>query len=209
MKTSDYICRKALPGDSIPDIAKYIHLTDPYIYPTITRNPQDPDWEKLIASAAVQENSIFSLSRISVVLYRGKIIGIACVIPCSSPLSLSGITVAESLRDGFRKADEGYFSPLIRESADLDGYNITNVCIDECHRGFGVGTLLLQHCIEEYGTHTLHLDVIASNSAAIRLYQKFGFEISDAYNGFSGSEQPLPCYRMTRKPTAKNYDNLP
>lgn len=206
MKASDYICRKALPGDSIPDIAKYIHLTDPYIYPAITCDPCDPDWEKLIASAMVQKNSIFSLSCLSVVLYKEKIIGIACVIPCGIPLSFNGVTVPESLKNGFIKVEEGYFSPLIKESADLNGYNITNICIDEEHRGVGVGTLLLQHCIEEYGTRTLHLDMIASNSAAIRLYKKFGFEIAYTYNGFSGSDSPLLCYHMIRQTHNTSFD---
>lgn len=198
MKTFDYVCRKALPGDSASDIAKYIHLTDPYIYPALAEDPADPDWQIFFASALEKKNSLFSLSNISVVLHGERIVGIACVIPCGTTLDMNGITVPERLKNGFSRVDEGYFAPLIKESADLDGYNITNVCIDREHRGRGVGALLLGHCVEEYGAHTLHLDVIASNLTAIKLYKKFGFEIYAEYGGFSGSDELLPCYHMVR-----------
>ena len=36
-----FICRMALPSDCVQNIAKYIHLTDPYIYPQICTDPQD------------------------------------------------------------------------------------------------------------------------------------------------------------------------
>ena len=201
MKTNDYVCRKALPKDSVSAIARYVHLTDPYIYPTITKDPDDLAWRELIRSALAQEDTLFSLSNFSVVLHNGSIVGIACIIPCGKRLTLKDkIAIPESLREGFAKVDEGYFSPLIEESAAFEGYNITNVCIDEAHRRKGVASLLLQHCIEEYGSAALHLDVIADNDAAVCLYKKYGFVIAHTYSGFSGGDHMLPCYHMIRKP---------
>lgn len=204
MKNNNYVFRKALHEDNVSDIAKYIHLTDPYIYPTIASNPRDPDWVALISDATTKERTLFSLSNISVALHNGIIVGIACVIPCGTPIGLREmITVPERLKSRFDIAYEGYFLPLIAESINLEGYNITNICVDPQHRGKGVGDNLLKHCINEYGSSTLHLDVIADNLAAKNLYKKNGFEIIKSYNGFSGDGSPLPCYHMIRKPS--NY----
>jgi RimJ/RimL family protein N-acetyltransferase len=46
-------------------------------------------------------------------------------------------------------------------------------------RGRGVGTALMQSCVDwarERGIHKLALQVWPHNEAAIRLYEKFGFE---------------------------------
>ncbi len=61
MLNSNYICRKATPRDSIALIAKYIHLTDPYIYPAITPNPTDEEWVELISRCAVNKDNIYSM----------------------------------------------------------------------------------------------------------------------------------------------------
>jgi RimJ/RimL family protein N-acetyltransferase len=46
-------------------------------------------------------------------------------------------------------------------------------------RGRGVGTALMQACVDwarEHGVHKLSLQVWPHNDAALRLYEKFGFE---------------------------------
>ncbi|HEY3187538.1 MAG TPA: GNAT family N-acetyltransferase, partial [Solirubrobacteraceae bacterium] len=46
-------------------------------------------------------------------------------------------------------------------------------------RGRGVGTALMQTCVDwarEHGVHKLSLQVWPHNDAALRLYEKFGFE---------------------------------
>ena len=199
MKHFEYTCRKALPSDDACAIAKYIHLTDPYIYPAITNDPCDPAWQRLIAQCLAQKDNLFSLSNISVALCKGEIVGVACVIPCGTPLRFGeALCIPDALQSGIALAGEGYFTPLIEEAAALEGYDITNVCIDKAHRGKGVGHLLMQHCIKEYGDRTLHLDVIANNMAALQLYQKCGFAIHSTYHGFSGKEQPILCYHMIK-----------
>ncbi len=59
-----------------------------------------------------------------------------------------------------------------------EGY-ITNVAVSKKHRGNGVGALLvkkaLEHC-QEQNFEFLSLEVRASNTPAISLYTKLGFE---------------------------------
>lgn len=201
MSDSKYLCRKASLDDDLAAIAKYIHLTDIYIYPKISQNPSNKLWVDFISECAINENNIFYIENISVVTYDDDIVGIACVIPCQKKLEITAnINIPLEFLVKIQPVVEGYFSPLIEESYSYNGYNIVNVCIDEKQRGKGLGNLLISHCINEYGSQTIHLDVIASNVSAIQLYRKFGFETENEYMGYSGNDMQLPCYHMVRKP---------
>ena len=62
----------------------------------------------------------------------------------------------------------------------LDSADITNIAVLPDYREKGIGSLLLEGLIEyaeKNGVTSLHLEVRESNSAARRLYEKFGFEI--------------------------------
>ena len=199
MSNYNYICRKASFDDDFEQIAKYIHLTDPYIYPTITQNPTDKIWINFISECLKIPNNIFCIENISVIIHYSDIIGIACVIPCKKELTIfEDFKKPIKLSDNIQSVIDGYFKPLIQESLTYDGYNITNICIDEDYRNKGLGGALMAHCIKEYGSQVLHLDVIAANKTAVHLYQKFGFRIESEYFGFSGDTIPLPCYHMIR-----------
>lgn len=199
MSNSDYYCQKATETDDIGKIAKYIHLTDPYIYPAICENPDDEAWQSFICQCLKKQGNIYHLNNIFVIKIADEPVGIACVIPCGKKLTVTdGIAVPVSLKKGMDLAVNGYFNPLIEESEHFDGYNIVNVCVDEHHRGKGVGKMLMTHCLKEYGSQTIHLDVIVSNKAAVQLYQKLGFIIQNEYPGFSGNDIEVPCYHMVR-----------
>ena len=190
-------------SDSVSSIAKYLHLTDPYIYPKICNDPLDPDWINLIRLCSGTDRNLFHIRHLFVALHKEEIVGILCAIPCGSELNF-----IERFRENLPKefltrltpVIEGYFDPLLSESRSYEGYNITNVCVDAAHRKNGFGKLLLARCVEEYGESLLHLDVIADNEAAIRLYQQFGFNVSEEYYGYSGDDTKLPCYHMIRTP---------
>lgn len=92
----------------------------------------------------------------------------------------------------------GFFSFLIREDAiflvaeddqEILGYcgvltvldegDITNVAVRKDRQGEGIGKLLVQELIKkasDAGVTTIHLEVRESNTPAIRLYEKLGFE---------------------------------
>ena len=200
MKRNNVICRKALPTDDVGRIAECLHLTDPYIYPTICSDPLDKDWKNLIAACMQKRDNVFFIEHLSVVTVDGEIKGVACVLPPNKELSfLDGIEYPARLQDGLQTANAGYFVPLAEETKALDGGNVANICIHPSARRQGLGEKLLQYCIQEQEKNTLYLDVIADNIGAIALYEKQGFEKKKAYYGFSGQAQPLPCWQMVRK----------
>lgn len=199
MPNSDYRCRPATVRDDIARIARYIHLTDPYIYPHITPDPDDREWTELIRRCSQKSDDLFSLRHISVVTHRDTIVGIACVIPCGQRLSFAAdIPIPDTLASSIGAVMDGYFTPLLEESQALSGWNIVNICIDSDHRRKGVGKLLLDYCIRQYGSGTIHLDAIAANAAAVSLYRRAGFTVGGEYFGFSGDDSPLPCYHMIK-----------
>ena len=62
----------------------------------------------------------------------------------------------------------------------LDEVHILNLCVVPAHRKEGIGGQLLHFCLSLYPSEDVgrfSLEVRQSNSAAQRLYQKFGFEI--------------------------------
>ncbi len=201
MPKSKFCCRAASHLDPVEKIAQYLYLTDPYIYPSICQDPVDPNWVDLIRQCMQADNNIFHIRNLSVIEDMGNIVGVACVIPCGRKLDfLENVQISESFRNKLHIAEEGYFIPLMAESRKYTGHNITNICLDPDYRGKGLGILLLSHCLAEYGTQRIHLDVIASNEAAIQLYKNAGFSIVSKYLGFSGTDTKLPCYHMLYTP---------
>ena len=185
-------------------IAAYIYLTDDYIYPCICESPTDQVWVDLIRQCMQTEGNLFHIDNLSVITHKEEIVGIACVIPCGAKMNFSEhIQIPEGLYQRLQLTIDGYFLPLLAESQEFTGHNITNICIDENYRGKGLGKLLMAHCIKEYGSGVIHLDVIADNESAVRLYRNSGFVITNEYMGFSGNGSDLPCYHMLYTPTAK------
>ncbi len=203
MQKYNFQCRKALLSDDIQAIAKYLHLTDPYIYPGICHNPADEEWVRLISCCSKTEDNIFNIDNLSVVLHDDNIIGILCVVPCGRKLNFLSDTynLSKEFIDMLKPVTDGYFDPLISESFSYSGFNITNVCVDCNYRNRGIGGIIMSDCIENYGHQILHLDVIAANKPAVNLYKRFGFEITNEYCGFSGDDTKLPCYHMIRTPS--------
>lgn len=199
MSKCDYRCEKATPDD-IDEVAKYIHMTDPYIYPIICPEPDDEKWRNFIGECLTSPKNIYASNNLLVVKCNDKVIGVACVMPCGIRMHFTeGIVIPEELKNGMNTALEGYFKPLLEESEIFEGYNIVNVCIDEKYRGQGAGEFLVRQCVEQYGHATMHLDVIASNKAAVKVYEKCGFRIKNEYIGFSGDDSKLLCYHMVRE----------
>jgi ribosomal protein S18 acetylase RimI-like enzyme len=200
MKTNNFTYRKATLCDDLAKIARYIHMTDPYIYPSVCKDPCDKDFKRIISQCASDKTNLFYRENICLALADEKIIGILVAAPCGRRLTfLENIEISESERKMFSTSDEGYFKPLIEETEALSGFNITNVCIDPDYRSLGVGEALLRYFLSLCGGAEVHLDVIADNSAAIRLYEKCGFRTEKEYLGFSGNDTPLPCYHMIRR----------
>ena len=200
MQEYNFQCRKAMPSDDVVAIARCLHLTDPNIYPKVCKNPINRNWVEFVGSCMKMENNIFNIQHLSVILDSDAIVGVICVIPCGIKLGITdGIgNMSENFINNLNPVIKSYFAPLIDESFSYNGYNLTNICVDSDYRNKGLGNLLMSHCIDLYGSQTIHLDVIASNKPAINLYKRFGFEISNEYYGYSGDSTELLCYHMIR-----------
>lgn len=199
MKTNEYGCRKVNKTDCVQKIAEYLHLTDEHIYPTICPDARDAAWVAYVAQAMDTTRHVFHREHLSVVTCGEDIVGVMCTVPCGVPLTfdIEG-DVPPSLQKGISQTKKGYFLPLIEESATYDGWNVVNVCIDPAQRGKGVGRRLMAYCVDTYGKQPLCLDVIASNTAAVKLYESVGFAVEREYDGFSRNGKPLLCYHMVR-----------
>lgn len=69
----------------------------------------------------------------------------------------------------------------------IDEGDITNVAVDKEYRGRGIATELLRYaieCNEAMGIRDFTLEVRASNTPAIRVYEKCGFESAGIRPGF-------------------------
>ncbi|HPE68442.1 MAG TPA: GNAT family N-acetyltransferase [Thermotogota bacterium] len=64
--------------------------------------------------------------------------------------------------------------------------------VHEEYQGKGIGTLLLQKIVELadrwYQVHRIELQVFSDNTRAIRLYEKFGFEVEGTQRKFAFSD---------------------
>ncbi|AWF81117.1 GNAT family N-acetyltransferase [Microbulbifer sp. A4B17] len=68
-----------------------------------------------------------------------------------------------------------FYSSRVAESYFLDA-----ICVDESHRGFGIGSSLLKHTKEKAsseGYSKLSLIVFADNTRAVNFYEKQGFNV--------------------------------
>ena len=194
--------RKCKANDDFSQVAKYIYLTDDYIYPSICPSYDDSFFQKLILECSKDKTNLFYYENLFVALCDDKIIGVLCGIKAGEKKTfLENISITDEDYKKISSADKGYFIPLLDENTEFTGYNITNVCVDTNFRAMGIGGGLIEFYLSQIPDSTVHLDVIADNMPAIKLYQKHGFEIVNEYNGFSGSDKPLPCYHMIKKPS--------
>jgi ribosomal-protein-alanine N-acetyltransferase len=82
----------------------------------------------------------------------------------------------------------------------LDELHINNLAVRPEHRGHGFGTALLRHVLGvgmERGATRATLEVRRSNTAAIRLYERLGFEIAATRHNYyvSPAEDALILWR--------------
>ncbi len=89
----------------------------------------------------------------------------------------------------------------------VDAWHVMNVAVEPGHQGRGIATALLERLFElthddERRGYTLEVRV--SNNAAIRLYEKLGFEARGLRRGYytDNREDALIMWRDARRPTA-------
>lgn len=92
---------------------------------------------------------------------------------------------------GFELTENPFCSAFVMELEDgiaayafvwviYEQAHLVNIAVAEEHRGAGLGEALLVHVLRHskgQGAERIHLEVREGNVAAIRLYEKYGFEI--------------------------------
>ena len=197
MKTCNFSLRRARLDDDICAIAKYIYLTDPYIYPSIADNYESKDWISIVSQCYRMNDNLFYYKNIFVAIADERIIGICCIIPNKKHLEFNKrLNLSDALTQKIKGVVAGYFEPLLNESLDLEGYSVVNLCIDPMLRGLGFGKKLLEYAMKEVQSKVFYLDVIADNVSAICVYKSLLFEIEKEYYGFLNETSSILCYRM-------------
>ena len=75
---------------------------------------------------------------------------------------------------------------------------MVNVCVDEKHRGRGVGKAMLETFISQHTNTKMGLSVLKDNTNAISLYKKMGFVQASESDGFSLDKTKPECLKMER-----------
>lgn len=194
-RLSDIIIRPARPTDDAKAIARLLYLTDPYIYPYLCSDPADSVWVDFIGKALKNPRHVHSARNITLATADNSIAGLICAYRLPSD-KIFLLPVEKSVLPKYVDVWEGYYRHTDQPVA---GMYISNLCVNPDCRGMGIGKTLLNALIARHALETISLDVLADNLPAISLYEKAGFAIQSAYNGFAGSSpQAVKCLSMQR-----------
>ena len=83
--------------------------------------------------------------------------------------------------------EEGTLAGYLIVSRYVDAWHVMNVAVDPDHRGHGIGTLLLERLFEltaDDARRGYTLEVRVTNSVAIALYERLGFEARGIRRGY-------------------------
>ena len=75
---------------------------------------------------------------------------------------------------------------------------IACIATDPDFRGQGIASALIENVLSESDGKNASLDVLCDNANAIRLYEKYGFEIVGETTGYAYDEEPPKVYQMRR-----------
>lgn len=62
---------------------------------------------------------------------------------------------------------------------DEHGFELDDLYVLEPYRNQGIGSQILEHCIASAGDGVIFLYVFNANLGAIRLYRRYGFDVTD------------------------------
>ncbi len=189
------IVRKLLPTDNLQQISRLIYYTDDYVFPYLFNS--DIEKAERVLTKMVLGDTLYHYQNITVGFLGQEIVGL--IVAKEAPVRVNFsemvrcfIDAGEPIDERFSKTYNEYYKLLENEP---EGVYIANVCVDKNYRGKGVGSEMLRQYFESETKKLYNLETVKDNKAALKLYQKHGFEIVEEYLGFT----EVPCYRMVRK----------
>lgn len=200
---NNIVVRLAKNTDDLLKIASCIYLTDSFIYPAAF-GVNIEQAANAISKLMNIKDGLFSLDNIVLAICEEEICGIVLYnkkgVVWNKDICTELIKeIVPSIEQFNRVADE-YFS--VEAVRPIENHiEVIACCVLPNFRNRGIARCMLEWLIKEYPEDTLQLDVLADNSAAIRLYKTCGFQIVEKFRGFSVDELTRPdCFRMTFEP---------
>ena len=188
-------------NDNLRDVFELIYSGDPYIYRDLFTNIDDG--YKIFLRICKNPNSMFFVEHYRVVVNEEtqQVLGVCSFFNpdvkwdpsiVEQAYIMSGVHIPESF-DSVSK----YFTKTYNYKHYLVG--ACNVCVKEGCRGQHVGSFMLNSLLEEIENEDVQLTVLKDNVAAIKLYEKYGFQIVSEFMDYGGHNEPeVPCYQMYR-----------
>ena len=194
----DILVRPMSDNDNKKDISALIYQTDPYIYPALFGKKISNAKKKLPIMMA--QSCVFNSANIRVAEMKGKIVGVAVVLECKPKKKIDTSLVCG---ESGKHVCEHYFDEIGKYFKEKDETYILCLCVDADTREKKVGEILLKSVIKTSNSKKQKLHVLADNEAAIKLYEKHGFVISDSNpsKGYAYKTEAPLCYEMIRNLT--------
>ncbi len=176
----EIIVRKVTPEDNFEDIAELIYETDDYIYPYWFHDSKE-ECKNILVPEMKKKGFFFNYESLYVAVHKkfNKIVGLVCIILPETDLQYDYSSL-KSISDHSAFTIDNYIMELINEVKELQIPYISNVVVHHAFRGMKIGSIMLNYVISnvKHIYRKLLLDVLSDNKAAIRLYEKLGFNIT-------------------------------
>lgn len=191
---------KASMNDNFLEIATCIYETDPYIYPAAFGKDERVATQAI--SKLIGKDGLFDLDNIIVAKYNRHIIGVCLIYDKTSFWNTSELY--DEIKDlipqnhQFEYTSKNYFEITTAEIKKNESY-IMAFCIMKSFRGRGISNKFMSYIIKQYSNRDIHLEVLADNISAIKLYEKMGFVEVEEKTGFNLEHLTKPiCKEMVR-----------
>ena len=189
-------------------VSRLIFETDQYIYPAMFGESSKGMQNAVAILPSVFElkkDAMFAKKNLFILFNNEDVIGL--ILWCDKNLEWNIESLLEIANEKGIELNKENIELVRKEYVDsryLDGeqnYNhmsLINVCVNSNYRGTGAGTYMLNCFIKEHSQETMELAVLADNTPAIKLYQRFGFRIYQEVDGFSLIKEKPKCLIMRR-----------
>lgn len=180
------------------EVIELIYATDPYIYSDLFGSLANA--YRILYYSFDNPQSVFHKSAVYIVRAKDEVVGVALYHPNNFPWNSNAIL------EDFEKAEILPQPAFYSASEYMDktynyrklGNSMCNVSVRSTYHRKGVASFLLKNLLRMAKNQVVELTVLADNVAAIKLYEKFGFQIvGNRFKDYGGHNlPPVDCYKM-------------
>lgn len=186
------------------DISLLLHDTDKYIYNAMMSRQQAKRILPHLIASSNNKDSMFSKENLFIAKAGKRVIGV--ILFKKGPLNWNSGELrkyaefeGEILPETLKKVEEEYFTEY--NNTEENVISIINCCVHSNWRyNLGIGSRMMAAFIQNHRQEILQLYVLKETPAAMRVYERNGFELVNVCNGFSVDNRNLPCGFMVRYP---------